>query len=346
MHVQSIKQISQNTNPYSSNINEQIPSPFDKGGRYKDEFVPLNKKINKISFGASIEYYARKFFHDAAFGSICEDIFDNEYDWFARNIYRTDANINAVERKARSVLDKIKEMKNAAEAEERRKQKVIDDLESTRRWQRAESERMEGQRRELEKKLQLDKLEKKKEALKVEREKLQIEEQQLELDRKKLIDEKLSIYTEPIKSAFVSRAQVEKNHPEQKIGAFPNGILLIGFDKKTANELVQWTVENSDCELKTIDFSKLDAETVLPKLLDTTKEMQQSDRRTVLRISNFDRFTMNSPENQNIIPKLKAFLSACAEKYKCTVITEVEDSSALAPEIIAAQRFQVKIKPE
>lgn len=343
MQVQSIKQSSKR-NEFPLNLNKQ-KSYLIIPNNNKDEFHSLNKNNNKVSFGASIEYYARKYLHESNFESALEsELWDQEVTWGQAigDLFSNKAT-ERVNSMIRRVQSKINEMKEAAAQEERRQQRIRDEIESERAYQRAETRRLAEQKEKLENELKVEKLNKQREALKIEGEKLDIEEQQLELDRKKLREERLSIYTGPIKSMFVNRAQVEKSNPEEKITAFPNGILLTGFNKKQINELVQWTVEKSECGLKTIDFSKLGPEDVLTMVLDAAKDIQQSGRRVILSILNFDKFTKNTPENQNIIPKLKAFLSCCADRYNCTVIAGVSDTKELAPEIIADQRFQVKV---
>lgn len=341
MKVQSIKQSAQNTTMGFLNINEKILSPFFKNNQQEDQFVTL-KTNKKINFGANAKYYAQKYCHADDLEKLVTDIWENEFTGWQK-FWNPDECVSALKRKTEAAITEIGKMREEVADEARRQREMEKEIEQTRRWQEREERRLREQEEELQKKLKLDRIQKEKDKLSIEGKKLDIEGQQIELDRKKLRDERLSIYTDSIKSAFISRAQVEKAHPEQKIGAFPNGIMLIGFDKKTAKDILEWTVANSECRLKTIDFEKLSSDTVLTELSKAAQEAQKTSKRTLLHIVNFDKFTRNIPENQAVIPKLKAFLSNSAEKYKCTVITEVDSTSKLATEITADQRFKVKI---
>lgn len=119
--------------------------------------------------------------------------------------------------------------------------------------------------------------------------------------------------------------------------------MIAGLEKKLSDELIQWTAKKSGCELKKIDFEKLTEENALKKLIEKAKEAQQNDQRTLIYIENFDKYTQNSQKNETIIAKLKAFLSSCSERYKCTIIANVKEPNELAPEISADQRFSIKI---
>ena len=163
------------------------------------------------------------------------------------------------------------------------------------------------------------------------------------LDKELIQDQKLSLYTEILQPEFIKKAQLEKTGKNVNTGAFPNGIMISGLDKKISDELIEWTAKKAGCELKKIDFEKLTEENALKTLIEQAKAVQQSDKRTLIYIENFDKYTQNSQKNEKIISKLKAFLSSCAEKYKCTIIINVKNPSELAPEIKADQRFPIKI---
>lgn len=308
----------------------------------KLESHAVNKDISFRADWHSVEHYAKKYLYTDDFKSILEDdIWETEFSGWEK-FWASDSNIAKLKNKVSEVIDKINEMKRQIRIREEREQQIKDDLE----FQRREGRRLRQEKTELEKNVKLEQIKKKRRNLGLEKNKIEIEEKELKLDKELIQDQKISVYTEILQAEFIKKAQLEKKGRNLNTGVFPNGIMISGLNKKISDELIQWTVKKSGCEFKKIDFDKSTEENALKALFEQAKEAQQNDKRTLIYIKNFDRYTQNSPQNENIISKLKAFLSSCAEKYKCTIIIDLKEPNELAPEIRADQRFPIKISDD
>ncbi len=124
-----------------------------------------------------------------------------------------------------------------------------------------------------------------------------------------------------------------------------NGIMLSGLNENEFREIMAWIINENCCRVVKIDFKNLSEEEAISEIRKRREEAQDNDRRTILHISNFEKFTIPTKENQKIIPKLKAFLSSCTEKYKCTIIVNIDEPDKLTSEIIADQRFKKFVVP-
>jgi hypothetical protein len=353
MQVQSIKQIAQNRKIYSSNNN--VDCNIVQNAEFMDNFQTSknsNKNINFKGQQFKTGYFtdeeirlAKKYLHvedyldmmtDEVWGSFgaLSKLFSNKS---VRSQY--DSTVNSVNKL-------INEFKEDIAERSRRAKRVADDLADKER----QTERLRKEQEELKKQIKLQKLKERRDQLDLGRKKIDLMEENMSFERELIQDQKLSDYTGDLKSKFIDLVQMEKN--EQKAGLdeksrqkllFPNGIMLSGLDKKTSDEIIQWTFKKTGCKVKKIDFKNLTEAEAIQQLNDIAEKALTTKTRTLIHIQNFEKFTEQNATNKEIIPKLKGFLSNCAEKYKCTVITEVEDASKLAPEITAPQRFKVKI---
>lgn len=153
-----------------------------------------------------------------------------------------------------------------------------------------------------------------------------------------------STLVEKLKDKFVYLALNNRNNNFEAI--IPNGIMIQGLHNNSLEEVAEWLAEKADCNLRKIDFAGITHEEALEKLMNIVKSAKEAPKRTILQIKNFERFTVPTDENRVIIAKLKAFLTSCAEKYKCTVIVETGNTSKIASEIMADHRFQIKLDEE
>lgn len=341
MQIQSIKQNKINTTYYSNKklTNNTNTNIYKQNPNETSDNFELKKDVSFSANCHSVEYYAKKYLYVDDFRSLLkDDIWETEFSGWQR-FWESDKNCTKLRNKVNDVVAKINEMKSEIEKRDKREQQIKNHLER----QREEKRRLKQKQAELEKRMKLEQIMKKRRNLELKRSKVEIEEKELGLDKELVQDQKLSIYTEILQPEFIKKAQLEKAEKNKNIGVFPNGIMVSGLDKKVSDELIQWTVKKSGCEFRKIDFEKLTEENALKTLIEQAKEAQQNGQRTLIYIENFDKYTQNSPKNENIIPKLKAFLSSCAEKYKCTIIINVKDPNELAPEIKADQRFPIKI---
>lgn len=149
---------------------------------------------------------------------------------------------------------------------------------------------------------------------------------------------------EILDSKFINKAKAEKMQPSGNIPIlFPNGIIATGLSKNKINAIAYWMATESGCDLKKIDFANLTQSEMIQELSSISKNAKENDRRTIIQIKNFEKFTTPTEENATIIAKLKRYLSDCSSYYKCTVITETDDLSKIDSGIKADQRFSVRL---
>ena len=67
-------------------------------------------------------------------------------------------------------------------------------------------------------------------------------------------------------------------------------------------------LKNNDCNVVQIDFNKIPLRTVNKEFLTHLKRNKQSDEHSIIYIDNFDKYTVPTDENFNIISKLKSYL--------------------------------------
>lgn len=147
----------------------------------------------------------------------------------------------------------------------------------------------------------------------------------------------MGILVEKLKGRFSIPARYNTS------GNIPNGIMIQGLKPKSLDEVAELLALHSDFNYRKIDFAELTPEDALRKLGDIAKSAKDDNKRTILQIDNFSRFTAITEGDSSFIPKLKAFLTSCAEKYKCTVVADTEDISKITPEVMAVQRFPIKL---
>lgn len=351
MQIQSINQITQKDKTYSSKPNNKVEYKLNQSSQIKDEFASTNKSQKEISFGYSIEYYAKRFLHSSNFDeALRSELWDNEVN-FSQAIgdFFTNKATNRVNNMFYQVKSRIKELlKDIADEAERltrqRTRLMTYDYD-------AEIRSINTQKEEMTKTLKVEGLAKKREQIKLEKNNLDIEEKDLNLEKELVLEQKLSDYTDDIKTKFINKVQLEKEEGKNKNNSpskltFPNGIMLSGLDNDINNELIQWTVKKTGCELKKVDFANLTESGALNELNTIAKNAKETDKRTIIHIKNIEKFATPTQNNAEIIPKLKNFLQKCAGEYKCTVITDVKDPSKLASAITADQRFEVIVKAD
>lgn len=127
----------------------------------------------------------------------------------------------------------------------------------------------------------------------------------------------------------------------------PNAIMLKGPKSTGKTSIAKALGEQSQCNYVELNKMRSDNKQILDDLENIAKNAkkiyEESKKRTIILVDEFDTI---SKSNTDIIGKLKTFLTDSAEKYKCTVITNVENPDKLASEVKAVQRFKVKINPK
>lgn len=320
----------QNLNGFYNFKNSRSPLAF-KGkyfpsGFYTDEDIKLAKKYLNIE-------------------NFLEPLTDEIWESYGNfdKIFHNKKTNESMNEKAKSIVKLMEDLKDEAAIKDMNTKKIKDDLEN----QKLENEGLRTKKIDLEKNLKTEKIKKKKEEIKLEIKKLDLEMESLKKYKETIKELKLSDYTNILKNEFVNLAQIEKK--EKKSGKvtskllFPNGIMLVNLEDNINNELIQWLVRKSDCSFEKIDFGGLTEDEALTNIKNIAQKAKDEDKRTLIYIKNFDKFTTPKEENDAMLAKLKAFLSDCAEQYKCTVITNIKDPSKLAYEITAEQRFPVNI---
>lgn len=354
MQVLSIKTTKSNNTIYSSEPSQGNDSRLSQFTQDKDEFLHANNSNKKVGFGTSVETLAKRYLYSSGFDSALRaDIEDEIGLWSKIEKYLNNEYERTIMKKFNEVKSFIKKMKEEIAEEEEKAKRHRERIREQERDADREFRRINAQKEEMAKTLKLEGFAKKREQIKLEKSNIDIEEKDLNLEKELLQDQKLSDYTDNIKTKFVNKAQLEKEEIKNKVNnnsqsnlTFPNGIMLSGLDDKTNNELIQWTVKKSDCELKKVDFANLTENEALKELSTIANNAKQANKRTIIHIKNLDKFTVPTKNNEEIIPKLKNFLQKCAGEYKCTVITEVKDPSKLASAITADQRFEVVVRSD
>lgn len=348
MQVANIKTAELKNRNYSSNKGQGNDFKTDKYNQSFDRFLSKAISGEKISFGASIEYYAKKYLNTANFeATLRKEIRDDELG-VGKKILNTlfGGYEGKITSKFNEVIDRISKLKEEIAENTRRVRKLERELEN----RQSREIRIKQEQAELEKKIKLEEINTRRKKIQLEKKKLEFDKEKINLEKDLLQEQKLSDYTNMLKNEFINLAQIEnQERASGKIVSkltFPNGIMLSGLDKSISNELVEWIVRKADCNLEKVNFADLTNNEVLMSLDKIAQNAEKSDKRTLIYIENFDKFTTPKEENDVIIPKLKAFLTSCAEKYKCTVITNVQDQSRLAPEIKAPQRFKVVVNAD
>lgn len=369
MKIQSTIQLKLNNTTYLSNPNVK----FDFNNQFnivKDEFS-VNEKLKKeINFGASmsIDSYARKYQFCSNFEeSLMADLWSNEVSLGqAIGDFFTNKATDRVNNMYNQIIDRISELEeiDRRQREQARWSSSYSRSYSTSEYKK-ETQKLSEEKAQVEREIKLKNINSKKEKLALEKSSLVLEEKNIELEKELLQEQKFSDYSDVLKAKFINLSKHEKESSIEQKNIFPNGIMLSGSDQNLGDELIQWTAKKSDSNLNKIDFAKLTQNEVINNLNEMANKAHEhyytgkngvfvplpnetkvncAQTRTLIHIENFDKYTTDTKENEKIIPKLKAFLSNCAEKYKCTIITQVENPKGLAQEIIADQRFKIKLK--
>ena len=124
---------------------------------------------------------------------------------------------------------------------------------------------------------------------------------------------------------------------------YPHGIMILGLDDKDAQKDVINYLKNNDCNVVQIDFNKIPLRTVNKEFLTHLKRNKQSDEHSIIYIDNFDRYTVPTDENFNIISKLKSTVCTCSDEYNTTVLVFESNPERLDENIIGGHRFKKKI---
>lgn len=362
MQVQSVKTKQLNNKIYSSTPNNTISLNLTANAKNADEFCFADSSPKDIEFKGKYYpsgYYtdeeirlAKKYLHIENFWDPLTDELWATYRTFDKMFHNTKTN-----QKMNSAVEEIKklmqDLKNELDAEKREAKRISDELARKQAAATAARRReVELQEKIAQEKIKNEKLrtiEVKKAQIQLEKHKLNLEEKKLNEEKDLLQEQKLGNVVEVLKDKFINLIKMENDQvaskdSEKKSISFPNGIMLSGFEKENMDEIVDWLVKKSGSAIKKLDFNNHDRKSALESIREITNNT--NNNRTLVQIENFAKFTTPTEENETFIAKFKAVLSSFDEKYKCTVITDIEDPSKLASEITAAHRFQVKIKNE
>lgn len=146
-----------------------------------------------------------------------------------------------------------------------------------------------------------------------------------------------------LEDSFITLAKIGRNGDYDSI--FPNGIMLVGKNSNLS-DVAKWLAKESDCWLEKVDFSSLSKPEAMKRLFYISNKAKEKNKRTLIEINNFERYTTPTEENRSIIGALKSFLSDCGKDYKCTIIAHSDDMSKIDNIVVADHRFQIKIDEE
>lgn len=316
-----------------SNKNIKFKGMYFPSGYYTDEEIRL----------------AKKYLHVKNFEHILGDeIWKTGFSGWDR-FWTTNNTLKRLNDKINEVKKLMKDMQNEILEKDKKAKQLEQDLEN----KQIEAEKIHKKQLALEQNIKLEGLNGKKRKIELEKKKIELDEENLKFEKELIFEQKFSKFTNVLKTKFIDLAIIERNAKKENLNTnnsskiiFPNGIMLTGLDSKDSNKLIQWTSKKADCNLKKIDFTNITIDEALTEIENIAKKSQTSDKRTLIHIENFEKFTKPIEDNQNIIGKLKAFLSSCSEKYRCTVISDVKNPNELTTEIIADHRFQIKINTD
>lgn len=134
---------------------------------------------------------------------------------------------------------------------------------------------------------------------------------------------------------------IKLNELEEK--SYPHGIMILGLDDKDAQKDVINYLKDNGCKILQIDFNKIPLRAVNKEFLTHLKKIKQSGEHSIIYIENFDKYTLPTEENFNIISKLKSTLCTCADEYNTTVLVFESHPERLDENIIGGHRFKKKI---
>lgn len=350
MEVQSINSAIQNNKIYSSEPNLKVEYNFNQPNQIKDEFAYTKNFNKKVSFGASVEEYAQRYLHASNFESALRaELWDKEVNIReALGDIFTNKATNRVNNKINEIKSRIKEMLNDIAEKDRKKRLLDDEIDRRQRDADAALRREKEAEKQLREERALSKkkgeIEKKRTELELESAKLDIEEENLKIEKELLQEQKFGSFVEILKDKFIKLAQMANIEKTQNDSIdFPNGIMLSGLEKEVSDDVISWIAKKSGFQLKKVDFTNSTPNETLENLDNIANVARKNKIRTLIQIDNIEKFTIPTEENEKIIGKLKNFFQSCAEKDKCTIITNVENPNDLAPEITAVHRFPIKI---
>lgn len=227
-----------------------------------------------------------------------------------------------------------------------------------------ETESMHKKQKELEEKIEKEKIQFKKRHIQNEKIKNEIKNEikkqidlnekiKSELARKFNLEKKIIKAKNNLTNNFINlikaenRQKIENPLNNSSNSIFPNGIMITGMNNAAQDDLIRWCSQESDCELKEIDFEKLTQAEALKELSNTAKNAKKiyssKGKRTLIYVKDFEKFSTRTEYNENIISKMKALLSNCSEKYNSTLVFRTNNPEKLDTEIMADHRFPIKI---
>ena len=155
-----------------------------------------------------------------------------------------------------------------------------------------------------------------------------------------------------LEQAFINKLAVEQG--DGKI-TMPNGILFYGPQSTGKTVFARAFAEQAGCNYVEISMNKSD-DIILEQLDKAAEDAQKiyetnNKKRTIILLDEFDSIAQLPKdakgnlldENSTIIPKLKAFLSNCADKSKCTVFMTTNYPKKIGAEFLTAHRVPIQV---
>ena len=113
----------------------------------------------------------------------------------------------------------------------------------------------------------------------------------------------------------------------------PNNIMFANKDEKINEELINWTIENANANVKTVDAKKVE---LLDVLDEAEEHFQETGDWNLIHVKNMDSLLNKESADESVIESMKDIMSATAEDYHTTILfsaahPEKLDSIALQP---------------
>ncbi len=122
-----------------------------------------------------------------------------------------------------------------------------------------------------------------------------------------------------------------------------NGVMVTGIEDSTWRQLLNWIGMETKQPISFVDFNKFSQKEVLKAIKSHSSKAEETNQRSILVLENIEKYTIASPENNSFIAKLKNYLQQSSSKYKTNVFVHTEVPEKLNSEVVAEQRFPIKI---
>ena len=121
-----------------------------------------------------------------------------------------------------------------------------------------------------------------------------------------------------------------------KLTEMPNCVMLSCGSKDVNNDLIEWTKNNAECRVITMDIN----DDILEKMEDAHEHYQKEREWTLLHVKNFTDLINPNITKFSTIEGVKALMSAAAERFNTTILFTAEHPEELDEIAIETHRVR------